>query len=238
MILSMERLGPDEVRVVRVAVDRDDADVDRWAERLPPLERNRLEGYRPGRERRRRTVARLALRSSIAAAVGIATTEVEIDTTDLGQPFLAGPELDPALWISMSHAGRFSFVALSHRRVGIDAERIRPLDVETTAPTLLSSSERAEIEIVEDEDERIRLLFRAWVRKESVLKALGFGLTRDPTEMVIAEIAPGSPEVMAPLPQRGRWILTDLDLGPKAVGCVASEGGSPPVVYDWAAPID
>lgn len=86
-----------------------------------------------------------------------------------GRPFLSGgPEF------SISHSGHYVVCALSDEgRVGIDLERVRPIDpAEFTSH--LTAQERSRIEAAGDAPAE---LLRIWCAKESAIKADGRGLS-------------------------------------------------------------
>ena len=89
--------------------------------------------------------------------------------TDGGKPTLEDE------YISVSHSGRWVFVAVSDYPVGIDAEEIRTVDHEALAKRIFSRSEQKQV--VDNET-----FFSLWTRKESMLKKLGVGLAKLTTE--------------------------------------------------------
>lgn len=60
--------------------------------------------------------------------------------------------------------------------VGIDIEKVRPVQPTKLAKYCFSAREQAELVLSRD-DEQLRAFFRGWVRKESFIKALGLGLS-------------------------------------------------------------
>jgi 4'-phosphopantetheinyl transferase len=60
-------------------------------------------------------------------------------------------------------------------RVGIDLERVRPMDLSRLAPAILSSGERRHLYGVPRES-RAAEFIRCWTRKEAVVKASGIGV--------------------------------------------------------------
>ena len=89
----------------------------------------------------------------------------------------------PGLDVSVAHAGEHVAVALARGpRIGIDIERIRDVDVDVDvvelARSAFASDEAAEIAALPAGD-RAAAFFELWTRKESIVKALGVGITDD-----------------------------------------------------------
>lgn len=97
-----------------------------------------------------------------------------IRTEEQGRPVLA----DSSLWFSLSHSGDFCACALCGGAVGADIQRIVPMD-RRVMERKFSAAER---EYVLDSENMDAAFTRVWTMKESLLKALGIGLTRPPSE--------------------------------------------------------
>ncbi|MFI7581350.1 4'-phosphopantetheinyl transferase superfamily protein [Kocuria kalidii] len=182
-----------------------------WAEAvrgcLDDDERARAAAFRSASDRRRFVVAHCVLRHVLAARTGAAPGSLR-----LGPPVPArGPRQKPrledhALGFSLSHSGGLVLVATAEREVGADVEHLQdPVAAEQVLP-LLHPAEIIALRALPATD-RPAAVTTVWARKESLLKAMGSGLFRDPS---VDEVGAG------PVPGRplAAWRILDLVLPP------------------------
>jgi 4'-phosphopantetheinyl transferase len=161
--------------------------VDVWLERVDSVgpsatpvgldddELARAERFRFARDRERFVARRAFLRRTLARCVGVEPGEITYRVSPLGRP-----ELDPrfGLAFSASHADGLACVAVSRNRlVGVDIERLRPLDdlMELTR-SACSPAEALELDAL-PRAARAEAFLDLWTRKESYVKAIGTGLS-------------------------------------------------------------
>jgi 4'-phosphopantetheinyl transferase len=89
-----------------------------------------------------------------------------------GKPYIEG---EAEVYFNMSHAGIYSVCAFSNKPVGVDIEKIAPVDL-SIAERYYCSSEFEDI-MKYQEDGRIKRFYEYWVLKESFIKAVGKGLS-------------------------------------------------------------
>lgn len=145
--------------------------------RLTSPELERLSKFRFVEDRVRFAGARSALRTLLAAQLGLEPERVPIEVGSNGKPILA-----PAfrLHFNVSHSGAEGLLALSAQgAVGVDVERHRPdVDYLGVATRMFAEDELAELLGLAEANARHRF-YRGWVYKEAVLKALGLGIGVD-----------------------------------------------------------
>lgn len=90
-----------------------------------------------------------------------------------GKPILRYPPDGPSF--SISHSSNRWIVAISQYPVGIDIQRISPVNLSLVGPQCLSNHEVGALEKLSLSAKR-RLFFRIWSRKEAIVKATGHGL--------------------------------------------------------------
>lgn len=132
------------------------------------------------------------VRTAVGERLGVPPADVLLDRTcdTCGGPhgpvrLRAGAVSADPVHVSVSHAGDWVGVALAAVPVGLDVERVDPaVDVVELATQVLAPSERVWLDALPD-GARATAFFRAWTRKEAVLKSTGRGL-RDPmSELVV-----------------------------------------------------
>jgi 4'-phosphopantetheinyl transferase len=169
--------------------------------RLSPSDGRRARSYRRLADRCRYLAGRLLLRSALSEfrPAGERDLLEKIRTDAHGRPALPqGPNFN------LSHSGAVVACAVSpDGRVGIDVERIRPLNLEAFA----SSFSVAEWRLVAGATSPPAAFFRYWTMKESVLKADGRGLSVPLLEIRISETEG--------FLEGNRWNLHELDIGPE-----------------------
>jgi len=99
------------------------------------------------------------------------------------------PRLPDGRPFNLSHAGDYAVLALSDEPVGVDIERIRPLDAERFAARFFHPLERRFTAASAD---RSAAVFLIWTLKESYLKAEGQGLSVSPASFCILPNKDGS----------------------------------------------
>ncbi len=175
-------------------------------------------------ERRRRMVCRAGLRRVLARCLHTAPAAVGFTTGPHGKPALLRADAEPAVHFNLSHSRGLAAIAVSRGgEIGIDIEHLAPLEP-GLADSVLSHLEQDAWHRLPD-DARVAAFYRAWVRKEAILKATGRGLSLAPTQI---EVPLGDEATVAPL-QLPRefglpddWTLRMLAHWPGVTGAVAA----------------
>ncbi len=149
---------------------------------LSAPEQQRWRAFFQTDDRRRFLTGAAVLRLAAAACLAVAPAQLRVDrrcrrcAAQHGKPRLPDhAELD----VSVSHTGDHVVVALARGpRIGVDVERIRDIDVDQLARSAFAGDEAAELAALPAGD-RTEAFYRLWTRKESIVKALGVGITND-----------------------------------------------------------
>lgn len=154
-------------------------------------------------------VGRLLLRRALRAFGG--GRPPILSYSEYERPYFArGPHF------SIAHSGSYVLCAVSDHRVGIDVERIRPINLAEMQPSFSASEWTA----ISSGNNSIRRFFDYWTRQEAVTKADGRGL-------LIAEqvILRGNQARI----EETVWHLHPLSIEPGYAACLASsKPGSEP----------
>lgn len=154
---------------------------------------------------------------------------------DAGRVLLARPSIR-GLSIAVSHTDGLTLVALGLvPALGLDTESIRhDIDVLDVAREVLSPEEAASLASMPPA-ERLHAFFTRWTCAESVLKASGEGLYRDPARLVLPEGLEGGCVIDALAGLPGPWWLQALPAGTKHTAAVACRYALPRVRL-WDVP--
>ncbi len=156
-----------------------------------------------------------------------------------GRPRLEFPST--GLDFNLSHCGAHWLLAVTAERpVGVDLETARPAaDLWTTSAAVMSPTELRYLGALPDEAARTAAYYRAWTRKEAVVKASGVGVVADLRAVDVRPHEPG-PVLVPHAEPRGPqlWSVRDLPLGPDRYGALAREpeARGPVLLIDPAGP--
>lgn len=172
--------GVDEVDIYTVDITAGDGPPDASLELLSPAERRHAAGFRFERDRDRYVHMHVTLRRVLSCYMGVAPAAISFHENDYGKPYVPGD-----IEFNMSYSVDLGLIAVARHPVGIDIEKVGPPAV---TPEM--------IEVVFGPAERETLpgafaghpadccsptlvdaFFRGWVRKESVVKAIGKGVS-------------------------------------------------------------
>ena len=173
--------------------------------------------------------ARGLLRETLAGRLGLAPAEVPIVIGPNGKPQLDRAAGLEDLRFNLSHSGDWALIALADgREVGVDIEQHeRRRNLDGLATRVLSESEQVAWEEAGTDDERVRLFFGLWTRKEAYAKALGEGLGVVMRELTLAPARePGRWLVRDAAPPAGDWLVADLEAPAGYSAAVAVTGGA------------
>lgn len=132
----------------------------------------------------------------------------QIEYNAYGKPEL--PHLP--IHFSISHSEIAAVVALSFNPVGVDIERIKPIQLEDFKRFLTPS----EWEALQTSSDPLDAFYTLWTQKEAVLKGIGQGLNIPLTEICI--------EGNTAYYQGEKWSLEQVNLLEEYKVCVASRG--------------
>jgi len=194
---------------------------------LSATERERAARFHRAHDAARWILAHGALRRILAAHLGCPARALVFRPGRGGKPVLAGSRRVLEFNLTHSHDLALVAVASGGTPVGIDVERLRPLpDAASLMTRFFSPSEQREWSGLEPAA-RDAAFFRAWTRKEAVVKATGDGLSA-PFEQVSISAGTGSRPRVSAYPGRAsdlrRWHVVDLQPGAGYAGALAMLG--------------
>lgn len=186
---------------------------------LSDAERGRMEAFRFGAHRAAFLRRHAWLRCVLGRLVDQPAAALRFTEGRFGKPALQGP--GPVF--NLSHSEGSALLATAGRgALGVDVEACRPLEqLESVSARILHPTEAAAWGALAPGD-RLDAFYRVWTRKESVLKATGEGLQRDPTTFAVGlEPRPVNEPVELELAGVGALVLVDLALPGPFVGALA-----------------
>jgi 4'-phosphopantetheinyl transferase len=203
-----------------VDLDVDSAAVSALLDLLSGEERVRAARMRTTESRLRFVVAHGALRAILARYVGVPASQVAIETSEAGKPFLA----DGRVSFNLTHSESVAVCAVGQdARIGVDVERIRSMpDADAIVRRYFAPGEAREYESLPPGD-RTAAFFSTWTRKEAFVKAIGDGLSC-PLDSFEVEIAPGvsAPRIVTDQ-THGAWYIRSFDPAPGYAGAVSCD---------------
>lgn len=154
---------------------------------------------------------------------GLCERDAEITLGEHGKPYLAGRD---DLFFSLSHSGNIALCAVSDRELGADVQAHRDVR-EALARRVCTESEYDALASC-TEPEKKKLFLRLWTAKESYLKYLGTGLTRDPSRLTILQDG-------VPVPPERRLWLHEYEL-PTCQICICCRDSERPALSEEVFP--
>ena len=162
-----------EVHLWTARLDRDEESSSSWI--LDDDERARAGRYRFDRDRRRFLVRRTFVRQVLSGYLDSAPERLRFRTTASGRP-----ELETPGWLSFntSHSNGLAVLAVARGgSVGVDIESDRPISDAMELARGLFAAREIELLRRTRATARSETFLTLWTRKESVVKAIGDGLT-------------------------------------------------------------
>ena len=186
-------------------------------------ERERARRFRRDEDRRRFVVCRATLRALVGSCLASPPAELRFRYGEHGKPALDG---DAGLEFNVSHSGDVALVAIAlDRRIGVDVERHRSVDIDDLAARFFSDDERRGI-VGSEGAEKLARFYACWTRKEAYLKATGRGLSLPLDRFSVSIVEPAAVVRDADDPDAAiRWQLATLAAGAGYSAAVAIEGG-------------
>ena len=197
--------------------------LERW---LSADEQARADRFHFPRDRARFIACRGRLREMLSAYAGVPPEEIAFHYGSHGKPFLAAPAGQAPIYFNVSHAGDLAVLAFRRRgEVGVDVERLRTVhEAESIARRYFTDRESATLQEL-SADQRMEAFFRAWTRKEALLKAIGVGLSFSLNEVEVT-LRPDEPAALLHLPPTGAdpgpWGIVHLSPAPGFIGALAA----------------
>ncbi|EPY12297.1 MULTISPECIES: 4'-phosphopantetheinyl transferase family protein [Paenibacillus] len=171
-----------------------DSLMDRFIPFVTPEKYKRLDRLRNREDLYCTVAADILARMLLCRTLKCSNNELVIHTHPFGKPYVEG---DP-VFFNISHAGAFIAVALDEAPIGIDIEQAGEWNMDV-ARLICSPRELELLANTNDSRARQELFFYIWTAKESVLKALGTGLSLPPSTFEIVQ------ETAVPIQHNQLW---------------------------------
>lgn len=128
--------------------------------------------------------AHLLLRHALQRYVGIPAADLDFIVESTGKPkLLIKSNADP-IEFNLTHCQNLVACAISRSPVGIDAEPLDRLLENETIERILHPLEQERFRVLNSAD-RAKQIIQYWTCKEAALKAVGCGLSIEPTQVLI-----------------------------------------------------
>lgn len=164
---------------------------------------------------------RAVLRQILGAWLDCPPARVALGETAAARPFVANADLD----FNVSHSGDLALIAVLPRAgsVGVDLEHIVPLpDLLDLAGTVFTPREFAELP--RQGDGQLESFYRLWTCKEAYLKAIGTGLSVEPSRVEISVEDPAHP-MLRSAPDPRAFTITSFRPMPGFIAALAVSSG-------------
>jgi 4'-phosphopantetheinyl transferase len=171
---TIDAVEGDHVRVVVVPLDNVANQLQELRAVLIDDERARADRFLVPKAHLQFVATRGILRQTLGRLLGVASEKVPIGYIGAGKPVLSG-DFDN-LHFNVTHTDSLALIALARRTIGIDVERIRPIENAEGLIGRFFSKLEQETFLSLEPAKRPAGFFRGWTCKEAVIKAAGLSV--------------------------------------------------------------
>lgn len=154
-------------------------------------------------------LADILVRSVIASELKVNSKTIEFNANKYGKPLL---KRDCGLHFNVSHSGDWIVCAVDNEPIGIDIEKLRPVELEFA--TQFFSEEEYKILMSKSPEDQQHFFFDLWTLKESYVKAVGRGLSMPLNSFTVSFLEKGEITVKSGN-KLANWALKQYDLDPE-----------------------
>lgn len=158
-----------------------DSDYEYYYSLMSEDKKIRVDKFRFIDDKKRTVAGEMLCRKAIAEFYKVKPESIVIETDKNGKPYAKGMSVE----FNLSHSGDFVVCVVSDKKVGIDIERIRPINL-NVAKRVCSEEELrfifkrtpidSDFSYTEDEEVLVSF-FELWTKKEAYIKCSGKGLS-------------------------------------------------------------
>lgn len=157
-----------------------DIEYQKWYFLMSSEKQNRVDRFRFDDDKKRTVAGEMLARKAICNWCDVAVEDILFDIRKQGKPYAVGLDVE----FNISHSGDMVVCAIDSSPVGIDIEKIRPIDLKV-AKRICSNDELVylfgympnEQDFVCTTDKEILTrFFEVWTKKEAYTKWLGSGI--------------------------------------------------------------
>lgn len=162
------------VEVYAVKIDQiiDSARFGRFMACVGQEKRARIQRFYRIEDQQRALFGDILMRYLLCKKLLLDNKQLIFDKTEFGKPFLVN---DHKIHFNISHSGEWVLGAVHDLPVGVDVEKIQPLDYQIAA-RFFSKSEYHNL-INKEGWDKLEYFYEIWTLKESYIKAVGKGLS-------------------------------------------------------------
>lgn len=122
-------------------------------------------------------VTRAVLRKLLSKSLSKVEEEIVFLYGQHKKPYIENKLNNKSVEFNISHSGEYALIAITlDRKVGVDIEKINnDVDYQSLSKRFFSEKENKELDKT-DKEKKLDAFYRAWVRKESFIKAIGKGI--------------------------------------------------------------
>jgi 4'-phosphopantetheinyl transferase len=154
-------------------------------------------------------LADILARSVLADELKVSSKAIEFSVNKYGKPFLTK---NNNLHFNLSHSGDWVVCAVDKEPIGIDIERIKPIELGIAEHFF--SDEEYKLLMSKSPEDRQCFFFDLWTLKESYIKAVGRGLSLPLNSFTVSFLKKG--EITIKLEKKLEdWTLKQYDLDPE-----------------------
>jgi len=221
---------PNQVDIWRIDLAGHNNRIQQYRCLLSPGEIQRADRFYFEKDRRRFTVARVAMREILSRYAGLAPQELCFSYGAKGKPELCEAVEQSGVKFNLSHSSECALLAVTrHLTIGVDIELVNAESAtQEIAEHFFSAVEVQTLQALPSH-QRVEAFFSCWTRKEAYVKALGEGLSI-PLDSFVVALAPGIPaallHVEVDASEVQRWSMYNIEAteGYKAALVVEGKG--------------
>ena len=163
--------------------DLNSDEYNRWYSLMSKEKQQRVDRFRLEDDKKRTVVGEMLARKAISEWCNVPAETIQFDKNEYGKPFAVGLAVE----FNISHSGDYVVCAVDDKPVGIDVEKIRPIDL-SVAKYFCTSEELVYLfghfpcdnEFCYTTDEIVLVrFFELWTKKEACAKCIGKGIVSD-----------------------------------------------------------